>query len=178
MNDIFTHYGRFILSSVVIVSIILSFTLMTDGNGNVGLFDVMEPYMSLDADNMENLSDVVETRAHASLTTKPPTIGFDGTGLPFLEAGDDIELLSYLSVTYWDVTSRTKITCRGNVPGNYTLSVLEIKNGEGIDMTSLFNTGTGKITFPQGGTYICVFKATDGLNQSAKCTITIPIDAA
>lgn len=160
MKLIMEQYGRFIMTGVIVVAVFIAlFFGVTDGNGHRGFLQIFGAQMDTGGIDYSTYRDY-GTLTTESLKTKPEfTCALTGNAL----TGTEYDLSSLIKATDYD-------------GADLSIAVEHILDEHDNEVSSIYDSTTGKVNFPEQGIYTFEVRAVDGGNRSTKSTVRIPVN--
>ena len=160
MKLIMEQYGKFIMTGVVVVAVFIAlFFGVTDGQGHRGFLQIFGSKIQTDQVDYSAYQDYGTLKTE-SLKTKP-----EFTFVPTGNAKTDTEydLSELIRATDYDGTE-------------LAITVDRILDEHDNEVSSIYDSTTGKVNFPEQGIYTFEVRAVDGGNRSTKSTVRIPVN--
>ena len=174
MKTIFETYGTAILASIVVVLMLGILTVIDDGNGHKGIFEIVASNSDFNNELYENMKDTVATLEVYNQTDAPKIT----LSQPKAVANLSCNLADCFTVKIANKQQSYKLSdCIKNGTSIFGFDVLTITSADDTEMTSLYNKERGTITFPSAGVYTITIKCYDQVN--GKITVNsfdFPVD--
>lgn len=160
MKLILEQYGKFIMTGVVVVALLsILFFGVTDGNGHRGFLQIFGAQMDTAGTDYSAYQDYGQLKTE-SLKTKPE-----------ITAATDTNVFAGTEYGIGDL-----IKAADDNGTDLSVTVDSITDANGNDVTSIYNSTTEKVTFPEQGIYTFEVRAVDGGNRGTKSTVKIPVN--